>query len=113
MKRPLSEVEQQALARFKAALQSLLGDKLLSIRLFGSRARDEGTEDSDLDVLVVVQGKDKDRALCRRIVEESLDVDLTYDVNLAPTILSDEEYRRNRGFGTPFCRNVEREGITL
>ena len=39
-----------------------------------SRARDEGTEESDLDVLVVVQ--DKDRALYRRIVEESLDIDL-------------------------------------
>ena len=99
MKKPLTEVERQALARFKAALQSLLGDKLLSIRLFGSRARDEGTEDSDLDVLVVVQ--DKDRALYRRIVEESLDIDLAYNMNLAPTILSDEEYRQNREYGTP------------
>ena len=105
VKKPLAEVERQAPARFKAALQSLLGDKLLSIRLFGSRARDEGTEESDLDVLVVVQ--DKDRALYRRIVEESLDIDLAYDMNLAPTILSDEEYRQNREHGTPFYRNVE------
>jgi predicted nucleotidyltransferase len=111
MKKPLTDDEQQALARFKAALQSLLGDKLLSIRLFGSRARDEGTEESDLDVLVVVQ--DRDRALYRRIVEESLDIDLAYDMNLAPTILSDEEYRQNREFGTPFYRNVEKEGIVL
>ena len=46
-------------------------------------------------------------------VEQSLDIDLAYDVNLAPTILSDEEYRRNHEFGTPFYRNVEREGIAL
>ena len=111
MKKPLTEVERQALARFKAVLQSLLGDKLLSIRLFGSRARDEGTEESDLDVLVVVQNKD--RALYRRIVEESLNIDLAYDINLAPTILSDEEYRQNREHGTPFYRNVEEEGIAL
>jgi predicted nucleotidyltransferase len=111
MKKPLTEVERQALARFKAALQSLLGDKLLSIHLFGSRACDEGTEESDLDVLVVVQ--DKDRALYRRIVEESLDIDLAYDMNLAPTILSDEEYRQNREHGTSFYRNVEKEGIAL
>ena len=111
MKKPLTEAERQALARFKATLQSLLGDKLLSIRLFGSRARDEGTEDSDLDVLVVVQ--DKDRALYRRIVEESLDIDLAYDMNLAPTILSDEEYCRNREFRTSFYRNVEKFGPML
>lgn len=107
----LTKVEKQALADFKAALQSLLGDNLLSIRLFGSRARDEGTEESDLDVLVVVQAKD--RALYRRIVEESLEIDIAYDTNLAPTILSDEEYRQNREFGTPFYRNVEREGIAI
>lgn len=111
MKKPLTKVEQQALALFKAALQSLLGDKLLSVRLFGSRARDEGTEESDLDVLVIV--REKDRALYRRIVEESLNIDLVYDVNLAPTILSEEEYRRNREYGTPFYRNVEKEGIAL
>ena len=111
MKKSLTEVERQALARFKAALQSLLGDKLLSIRLFGSRARNEGTEESDLDVLVVV--RDRDRALYRRIVEESLDIDLAYDMNLAPTILSDKEYRRSREYGTHFYRNVEKEGIAL
>jgi len=111
MKKPLTKVEQQSLVSFKAALQSLLGDKLLSVRLFGSRARDEGTEESDLDVLVIV--RERDRALYRRIVEESLNIDLVYDVNLAPTILSDEEYRRNREYGTPFYRNVEKEGIAL
>jgi predicted nucleotidyltransferase len=104
MRKPLTEAEQQALARFKPALQSLLGDNLLSLRLFGSRARGEATEESDLDVLVVV--RKKDRALCRRIVEESLEVDLAYETNLAPTILSADEYQQNQEYGTPFYRNV-------
>jgi len=111
MRKPLTEPEEQALARFKSALQSLLGDNLLSLRLFGSRARGEGTEESDLDVLVVLQKKD--RAVCRRIVEESLEVDLVYDTNLAPTILSADEYRQNQEYGTPFYRNVERESVSL
>jgi predicted nucleotidyltransferase len=111
MRKPLTKVEQQALSRFRDALQSLLGENLLSMRLFGSRARGEQTEESDLDVLVLVQKKD--RALCRRIVEESLEVDLTYGISLAPTILSDEEYQQNRDYGTPFYHNVEREGVAL
>jgi predicted nucleotidyltransferase len=111
MKKPLTDAEQQALEGFKTSLQSLLGDNLLSFRLFGSRVRGEGTEESDLDVLVLV--KRKDRALCRRIVEESLDVDLAYWTNLAPTILSADEYRQNEEYGTPFYRNVERDGIAL
>jgi predicted nucleotidyltransferase len=111
MKKPLTQAEQQALACFRQALQSFLGENLLSLRLFGSRVRGEGTEESDLDVLVVVQKKD--RALCRRIVEESLEVDLAYDTNLAPTILSADEYRQNKQYGTPFYHNVEREGVSL
>ena len=35
----LTAAERQALEHFKIALQSLLGDNLLSLRLFGSRAR--------------------------------------------------------------------------
>jgi predicted nucleotidyltransferase len=73
--------------------------------------RGEGTEESDLDVLVVVQ--EKDRALYRRIVEVSLEVDLAYGTNVAPTSLSADEYRQNQEYGTPFYRNVEREGVSL
>jgi len=111
MKKALTQREKDGLESFKGDLQSLLGDNLLSLRLFGSRARGEGTEESDLDVLVLVKGKD--RALCRRIVEESLEVDLAYDTNLAPTILTADEYRQNQQYGTPFYRNVEREGVSL
>lgn len=107
----LSPTEQQALEHFKTALQSLLGDNLLSLRLFGSRARGEGMEESDLDVLVLL--REKDRAVCRRIIEESLEVDLTYETNLAPTILSAEEYRQNREYQTPFYCNVERDSLPL
>jgi predicted nucleotidyltransferase len=109
--RALTGEEQQALERFKTVLQSLLKDNLLTLRLFGSRARGEGTMESDLDVLVVLQKKD--RELCRRIVAESLEVDLAYGINLSPTILSAEEYQRNREYQTPFYRNLERESLAL
>ena len=111
MKKPLTEAEQQALVHFKTALESLLGDNLLSLRLFGSRVREEGTEESDLDVLVVV--RKKDRGLYRRIVEESLDIDLAYGTNLAPTILNASEYEQNREYATLFYCNIEREGMAL
>ena len=103
--------EQHALQRFKAAIEPLLVDNLISLRLFGSRARGEGTKESDLDVLIVL--REKNRALCRRIVAESLEIDLAYDTNLAPTILSVEEYQQNRDCCTPFYHNVERESVSL
>ena len=111
MTKPLTRTERQALGRFKTALQSMLGENLLSLRLFGSKARGDASEESDLDVLIVVQNKD--RKLCRRIVEESLEIDLAYNTNLAPTILSAQEYSQNRDYGTAFYRNVETEGVAL
>lgn len=109
--RLLTSAEQQALERFKAVLVPLLADNLISLRLFGSRVRGEGTEESDLDVLIVL--REKNRALCRWIVAEALEIDLAYDTNLAPTILSVEEYQQNRDCHTPFYRNVERESLPL
>jgi predicted nucleotidyltransferase len=90
----LTAAERQALASVKTALKTLLGENLVSLRLFGSRARGEGTPESDLDVLVLVRTKDP--ALCRRIVEAALDADLAYDTNVAPTILTTTEYDLNR-----------------
>ena len=107
----LTAAERQALARFKTALEALLGKDLVSLRLFGSRARGEGTPESDLDVLVLVRAKNP--ALCRRIVEAALDADLAYDTNVAPTILTTTEYDLNREYRTPFYRNVEAEGRAL
>lgn len=110
-RRTLTITEQHALAQFKIALQVLLKDNLFSLCLFGSRARGEGTEESDLDVLIVL--REKDRALCRRIVTEALEIDLSYGVNLAPTILSVEEYQQNKEYQTPFYRNLERDSLSL
>ena len=111
MARELSTAEREALAQFKAELRQLLEENLLTLRLFGSRARGEGTDESDLDVLVVLRSRD--RVVCRRIVQAALDADLAYGVNLAPTIVTQAEYDRNREYRTPFYRNVEREGIAL
>lgn len=109
--RALTPTERHALQRFRAVLESLQADNLISLRLFGSRARGEGTEESDLDVLVIL--REKNRALCRRIVAEALEIDFAYDTNLAPMILSVEEYEQNRDYSTPFYRNVERNSLLL
>ena len=36
--------------------------------------------------------------ICRRIITKAPEIDLVYDTNLAPTILSAEEYQQNREY---------------
>jgi len=111
MQRALTSTEREALTRFKGALVPLLGDDLVSVRLFGSRARGDGTSESDLDVLVVLRRKDV--ATCRVIVEAALDVGLAYGANVAPTVLTVREYDRDRECGAAFYRNVEQDAVAL
>jgi len=48
--------EQEVLTRAVEALRDGLGDRLVAVALFGSRARGEAGEDSDWDLLVVAEG---------------------------------------------------------
>jgi predicted nucleotidyltransferase len=51
----MSDSNPQAIAEVVAALRQGLGDNLVAIVLFGSRARDEADETSDWDLLVIAR----------------------------------------------------------
>ncbi|GFP35267.1 uncharacterized protein HKBW3S43_01059, partial [Candidatus Hakubella thermalkaliphila] len=81
----------------KAALQGYLGilqrnyqDKILQVVLFGSVARGECDQESDIDLLVVL--KNGDRRLRDEISMASFDLILKYDVILSPMVMDRETY---------------------
>jgi len=93
----------------KAHLYEGYGEGIRRVILYGSYARGEATEDSDIDVLVLV-----DQSLNPRDVEDSLG-DLLYDIildegELVSVIAVSEE--RFRNYNSPFMLNVRKEGIT-
>lgn len=48
--------KQELLRRVKELLQQAHGDRLQGVILYGSEARGEATEDSDLDLMVLLKG---------------------------------------------------------
>ena len=102
-----------ALDEVVAELRQSLGNGLLLVRLFGSRARGDARADSDVDLLIVVREKTPP-------VEEALSR-AVYDVMwrhnfgflLSPVVFDEESYRRLLEQGFSFVRNVEREGVDL
>ncbi|MBI4285366.1 MAG: nucleotidyltransferase domain-containing protein [Chloroflexi bacterium] len=90
-------------------LRKELGDKLHSSVLYGSVARKEAREDSDIDLLLVVS----DSKLCERISDISYDVDLENGILTAVFCVTPEELGRYVEHGSPFIDNVAEEGITL
>ncbi len=96
--------------QIKSHLLARYGDKLRRVILYGSHARGGATEDSDIDLLVLV-----DKDLCPREVRESLS-DLLLDILLetgelvSVQVLSEEFFETYR---YPFILNVKREGISV
>jgi len=96
------------LREVKAKLREILGDNLVEVILFGSYARGEASEWSDVDVLVVVKRWPTLEEL-DKIGELSAELTLRYEVtfSLVPYVEKDGmEY-------DPLIRNVNAEGIRV
>ena len=109
---PLPLRVRQNLDAFVSALRARFAARLVSVRLFGSFARGEGHEDSDVDVLVLPDRVDPpdDRAVT------DLVGDLSWQIGgavISPLIMSAEDFEawKARERRTPL--EIERDGIEL
>ncbi|MBN1148613.1 MAG: nucleotidyltransferase domain-containing protein [Anaerolineales bacterium] len=103
MKKPIiTSQEQQALQAFITFLQQSISNKIVTVALFGSKARGDSQPDSDLDVLVILN--QEDRELRRSILKQAARISLNYDVLLSPRIIGMERWKEMRGFS--LYRNI-------
>lgn len=107
----LSVAERAALGDFLARTRAFLGDDLLEARLFGSRARGEGDEESDLDVALIVTPRG--RRLRREIHGLTFEAAYDHGIDLEPLVLTEEQLcdlvRRELSIGLA----LEREAVRL
>jgi predicted nucleotidyltransferase len=103
--------ERSALEAFGVWLRARFGDRLRRFALFGSRARDEGDEDSDVDVLVLVDGLTGAEA--REIGHASGDVLTSHDVILSPFALSTARWSELVASERLIAREIERDAVAL
>lgn len=95
----------------KAQLQTLYGERLAKVILYGSYARGDFHEESDMDFLVVL--KDEEIEVGREVVNLSMalsPLNLTYGIIISKHPTTAREYL-NSPF--TFYQNVRREGIEL
>lgn len=94
----------------RTRLEALYGSRLERLVLFGSQARGDAAPDSDVDVLVVLNGDVVPGVEIERTSEVVADLALRCDTPISRVFVSSERFRRE---ATPFLHNVRTEGVAV
>lgn len=97
------------LKEFRKTIEKLYGKRLKNIILYGSWARDEATEDSDIDILVIIEGYIEPGKEIDRMIDIITDINLKYRVLLSVYPVSENDYLTLK---SPLLMNVRREGVS-
>ena len=103
--------EKSAMTQFKTAVEQALGNQLIELKLFGSKARGDDHPDSDADVLVIVATDDSHTR--ESVYNIATDILLQTDLCISPKIISKDKFDQLRKENTSFIRNVSRDAITV
>ena len=87
------------------------GRVLISLTLFGSKARGDDTSDSDIDVLVLVNADDWHIRYEIRILGSRLS--LNHEVLFNLYVLTEERWAWMQGINHPLYRQILQDGIPL
>ena len=100
------------LPELKQALQEHYGDRLVKLILYGSHARGEATEDSDIDVMVVLRELEHSDASKEMTKTSSISSDISLKYSTLLTLFPISKQRLET-YNSPLNINVKREGITI
>lgn len=98
----------EAVEEFKNEIEKLYGDKLKKVILYGSWARGDATDASDIDLLVVLEGKIVPGKEIDKMIDIITEIDLELGELISVYPVSEESYST---INSPLLINVRREGI--
>lgn len=100
----------QILREFRDGLEQIYGPRLVRVVLFGSQARDEAEPDSDIDVMLVLQGAVDPNREIQRLSSFTSGLSLKHDVVISCVYVSEENFGNEQ---SPLMLNVRREGVLV
>lgn len=97
----------KAVEEFVLRLNERFGERIESIVLFGSYARGEGRDESDVDVLIIGDLK------LDEVIDVAYPIFLRYGVYISPIVMSRNYFEMLKAERSGFIENVLREGVVL
>jgi len=93
---------------FHREVENLYQKRLKSIILYGSWARGKATEDSDIDLAVVLEGDCSAGREIDRMIDIITEINLKYGVLLSVYPVSEKDYT---SVNSPLLLNLRKEGV--
>ena len=107
------EQTHEILMEFTKEVKNILGESLKKVILYGSYARGDYTESSDIDIMILVDStEDTIKQKGRMVSDITFDFNLDHDIMIMPIVKAAEHFRYWLPV-YPFYQNVEREGVKL
>ena len=108
-----SELIDRAMKDLTSGAHDVYGDRLMEVVLFGSCARGDFKNGSDIDVMILVdiptEGIESEMAKIRPIIH-GLDRKYDFELLFAPIVKSYDEYTYWKDV-TPFYQCIQNEGV--
>ncbi|MBI4830273.1 MAG: nucleotidyltransferase domain-containing protein [Candidatus Lindowbacteria bacterium] len=96
------------LRELRLQLEQTYGERLAQVILFGSQARKDAVETSDIDVMVVLKGYVSPGKEILDTGEIAAALSLKYDVVVSCIFVSEERFKNEQ---SPLLLNVRKEGV--
>ena len=103
------------LEQFTQGVTEILGDRLKRIILYGSYARGDFNDSSDIDIMILTDLQDAEiEDYKEKIWDYAYDIewDNDFDIQLSPLVRNIDKFNK-RVDVIPFYYNVQKEGVVL
>ena len=103
----------ELLNKYSASVKDVFKNNLKAIVLYGSYARGDNDAESDIDILILVDiDKLEIKKYHKQMVKIASDLELEYDIVLAPIVENFSEFNKYKE-ASSFFKNVDREGVKI
>ena len=105
----IQDSDRKIVSEFRSRLEAII--PILDLRVFGSRARGDATEESDLDVFIKIA--ELDRSCREKISDLAWEVGFEYDLVISTFVVTEAQVERGAMGASPLLFKVLQEGIPI
>ena len=101
------------LSELTQAYRLVYGDSLVKVILYGSYARGDYDQDSDIDVVALVDGQREIlQQQLKRVWDTAWELELEYETIVSPTVIPYQEFLKYQD-DIPYYRSIVKERVEL